>query len=159
MAENATEKFWDMVEDFDTCMVVTRAGGTLRARPMAPYVSQERRELMFLTDRNTHKVDEIQADDQVALTFSRHGKYVSVSGRAHVSGDRALVERIWSADAEAWMPQGKEDPSVAVLVVDPEDAELWDVKANKVTQAWEFAKAYFGDKDRPDTTEYRKVKL
>ncbi|GGE15540.1 general stress protein [Aureimonas endophytica] len=159
MAETASDKFWDMVEDFDTCMVVTQAGDGLRARPMAPYISEERREILFLTERDTHKVDEVEAEEQVALTFSKHGKYVSVSGRARISADRALIERLWSPDAEAWLPQGKDDPSVAVLVVDPDMAELWDVKANKITQAWEFAKAYLGDKDRPDTTEYRKVKL
>ncbi|WP_152046642.1 pyridoxamine 5'-phosphate oxidase family protein [Aureimonas psammosilenae] len=159
MSENATDKFWDMVDEFDTCMVVTRTGGALRARPMAPYVSEERREILFLTDRDTHKVDEVEADNHVALTFSKHGKYVSVTGRARVSGDRALVDKLWGPEAEAWMPQGKDDPSVVVLAVDPDEAELWDVKANKVTQAYEFAKAYLGNKDRPDTTEYRKVKL
>ena len=150
MDETATEKFWDMVNDFDTCMVVTRAGGSLRGRPMAPYVSDERREIMFLTERDTHKVDEIEADPHVAL---------SVSGRARVSQDRALVKRLWGPEAEAWLPQGPDDPTVAVLVVDPDGAELWDVTGNKVAQAWEFAKAYLGNKDRPDTTEYRKVKL
>jgi general stress protein 26 len=161
MAEGANDadRFWEMVDDFDTCMVVTRAGDTLRARPMAPAVSEERRELLFLTDRNTHKVDEIEADSRVAVTFSKHGRYVSVSGRARVSGDRALVHSVWTAEAEAWMPQGPDDPSVAVLVVDPDVAELWDVTSNKIAQAWEFTKAYLGSKDRPDTTEYRKVNL
>ncbi|RYE86408.1 MAG: pyridoxamine oxidase [Hyphomicrobiales bacterium] len=159
MTTNTTDAFWDMVDDFDTCMVVTRNGGQLRARPMAPRVSQERREILFLTDRESHKVEEIEADNGVALTFSKHGKYVSVSGTARISSDRALVEKIWDSEAEAWMPQGKEDPSVVVLVIDPDQAELWDVKASKVEQAWEFAKAYLGSKDRPDTTEYKKVDL
>lgn len=159
MAENATEKFWDMVEGFDTCMVVTRNGGRLRARPMAPRVSDERREILFITDRNSHKVDEIEADGEVAATFSKDGKYVSVAGRARISGDRALVDKIWDAEAEAWMPQGKDSPDVVVLAIRPEEAELWDVKASKVEQAWEFAKAYVGGKDRPDTTQYLKVDL
>lgn len=159
MAESATEKFWSMVEDFETCMVVTRNGGKLRARPMAPRVSEERHEILFITDRNSHKVDEVEADSEVALTFSKDGKYVSVAGKARISSDRALVDKIWDAQAEAWMPQGKDDPSVVVLSVDPDQAELWDVKASKVEQAWEFAKAYLGDKERPDTTQYRKVDL
>ena len=159
MAKNATDKFWDMVDDFDTCMVVTRNGGKLRARPMAPRVSEERREILFITDRNSHKVDEIEADNEVALTFSKDGQYVSVAGKARVSSDRALVDKIWDAEAEAWMPKGKDDPSVVVLAIDPEEAELWDVKASKVEQAWEFAKAYVGGKDRPDTTPYEKVDL
>lgn len=159
MTKDTIDAFWTMVDEFDTCMVVTRTGGTLRARPMAPRISEERREILFLTDGNSHKVEEVEADDDVALTFSKHGKYVSVAGKARISSDRALVDKIWDSEAEAWMPNGKDDPSVVVLIVDPAEAELWNVKANKIEQAWEFAKAYLGDKDRPDTTEYRKVAL
>lgn len=159
MAEDATAKFWDMIDDFDTCMVITRDGGKLRARPMAPRVSTDRREILFLTDRDSHKVEEIERDAEVACTFSKHGQYVSLSGTARLSGDRGLVNEIWDAEAEAWMPQGKEDPSVVVLVVMPDQAELWDVKASKVTQAWEFAKALAGEKSRPDVGENRKVQL
>jgi general stress protein 26 len=159
MTDDNTDAFWKLVEDFDTCMVVTRDGGKLRARPMAPRVSEERREILFLTEAASHKVDEIEADGEVALTFSKHGKYVSVSGRARISGDRGLVAKIWDAEAEAWLPQGKDDPSVVVLVIDPDKAELWNVKASKIEQAWEFARAYLGDKDRPDTTKHQTVEL
>lgn len=159
MAADKSEKFWEMVDDFGTCMVVTQDGGQLRARPMAPRVSEERRQILFLTDRNSHKVDEIEAKPEVALTFSKHGEYVSASGRASISESRALVASIWDEEAEAWMPQGKDDPSVVVLVVEPHEAEIWDVTSNKVKQAFEFAKAYLGDKDRPDTTKHEKIAL
>lgn len=156
---STTDIFWDMVDDFDTCMVVTRTGGRMRARPMAPRVSQERQQILFLTDVTSHKVEEIETDPQVALTFAKHGKYVSATGTAHVTQDAALIASIWDSEAEAWMPNGKGDPNVAVLVVDPDVAELWNVRAGKIEQAFEFAKAYLGDKDRPDTTEYRKMNL
>lgn len=159
MVEDANTKFWDMIGEFDTCMVTTHDGDALRSRPMAPRVSRERSEILFLTDRNAHKVDEIERNGQVACTFTKHGAYVAVSGKARLSTDRALVDEIWDAEAEAWMPQGKDSPDVAVFVVNPFQAEIWDVKTNKVTQAWEFAKAYVGDKERPDTTENVKVKL
>ncbi|BDA87036.1 general stress protein [Aureimonas sp. SA4125] len=159
MTDRKTDAFWALIDDFDTCMVVTRNGGRMRARPMAPRVSSERREILFLTESQSHKVDEIEADNEVAMTFAKHGKYVSLSGRARISGDRALVAQIWDSAAEAWLPQGKDDPSVVVLVVNPDEAELWNVKASRIEQAWEFAKAYIGDKDRPDTTTHQKVDL
>lgn len=159
MAEQATDKFWDMAEDFSTCMVTTRDGGRLRSRPMAPYVSRERGQILFLTDATSHKVDEVEADSQVACSFAQKDEYVAVSGTAHVSQDRALIDEIWDDEAEAWMPQGKDGPNVAVLVVSPSQAEIWDVTSNKITQAWEFAKAYVGDKPQPDTTENIKVQL
>lgn len=159
MTDSSPDKFWDMVKDFDTCMVTTRDGGKLRVRPMAPRIARDRGEILFITDRNSHKVEEIERDDQVALSFTKHGEYVAVSGEARLSTDLALKDEAWDAEVEAWMPQGKEDPSVAVLVVRPSQAEIWDVKANKITQAWEFTKALAGGKDRPDTTENVKVSL
>lgn len=159
MAEQATDKFWDMAEDFSTCMVTTRDGSRLRARPMAPYISRERGAILFLTDLTSHKVDEVEADPQVAVTFTKTDEYVAVSGNARVTQDRALIDEIWDDEAEAWMPQGKDGPNVAVLVVNPSQAEIWDVTSNKIKQAWEFAKAYVGDKPQPDTTENVKVSL
>ena len=159
MADSAPEKFWEMIEDFKNCMLTTRDGGKLRSRPMAPRVSKDRSQILFITDRTSHKVDEIETDPQVAATFSKQDEWVSVSGRARISSDRALIDEIWDAAAEAWMPQGKDGPNVAVFVIDPDQAEIWDVKANKVTQAWEFTKALVGGKERPDTTENRKISL
>ncbi|MBB3952266.1 pyridoxamine 5'-phosphate oxidase family protein [Aureimonas jatrophae] len=159
MAEQPTEKFWKMIEDFDACMVTTRDGGKLRSRPMAPRVSRERSEILFITDRNSHKVDEVDADNQVACTFTSKNEYVAVSGTASVTQDRARIDEIWDAQVEAWMPQGKDSPDVAVLVIRPTQAEIWDVTSNKLTQAYEFAKAYLGDKPQPDTTENVKVRL
>ncbi|MCQ8782210.1 pyridoxamine 5'-phosphate oxidase family protein [Mangrovibrevibacter kandeliae] len=154
---NSPQLFWDLVKDFDTSMVVTRDAGRMRARPMAPRISADQREILFLTDRNSHKVEEIEANSEVVCTFAKHGRYASVTGRARVSGDRDLVASIWNAEAEAWMPKGKEHPDVVVLAIAPEQAELWDVKTNSVTKAWEFAKAYLGEKPQPDIGEHRKV--
>lgn len=159
MSDASAEKFWDKVDDYDTCMVVTRDGGKLRARPMAPKVSKSRREILFVTDRNSHKVDEIESDPQVACSFTKHGEYIAVSGTARVTTDRATIDEAWDAEVEAWMPNGKDGPDVAILVVEPDRAEIWDVKTNKVANAYEFAKAYLGGKDRPDTTKDEKIRL
>ncbi|WP_062227019.1 pyridoxamine 5'-phosphate oxidase family protein [Aureimonas frigidaquae] len=154
-----TTQFWDMIEKFDTAMVVTRDGQELRARPMALKLSSARDLLLFITDLDSHKVDEIEADDRVALSFTRHGEYVSVSGRARVSTDKALIDDAWDAEAEAWMPQGKDGPGVAVLAIEPTQAEIWDVNTSKVRQAYEFARAYLGGKDRPDVSHNEKLDL
>ena len=159
MTQGSTETFWEMIAEFDTCMVTTRDGTKLRARPMAPRISRERGEILFVTDIRSHKVGEVEGDDQVACTFTKHGSYVAVSGTASVTQDRARIDEIWDAEIEAWMPQGKDGEGVGVFVIDPSQAEIWDVKANKVTQAWEFAKAYLGDKPQPDVSENVKVQL
>jgi general stress protein 26 len=144
------DKFWDLLTDFSDCMLVTKFKDSerLHARPMAPRVSKDRRQILFITDKNAAKMDEVDSYDQVALTFSKPGKWVSVSGTGKIMTDKDLISAIWDKQMEMWMPQSKDDPNVAVLAVDPERAEYWDVTATKATQAWEFAAAYMGMKDR-----------
>lgn len=158
MSENSSEKFWALVEDFDTCMVVSKDGERLRARPMAPKISNDRREILFVTDRQSHKVEEIEANPQVAVSFTKSGEYLAVSGKARVSTDRALIDDAWDAEVEAWMPQGKDGPNVAVLAVVPEFAELWDTSTNSVKYAYELAKSYFGDQERPDVGKHETLR-
>lgn len=158
MAETSSDKFWDLVDGFDTCMVVTKDGGRLRARPMAPKIARDRGAILFVTERQSQKVDEIEADAQVACSFTKHGEYVAVSGTATISTDRAVIDEAWDAEVEAWMPQGKDGPDVAILVVTPTFAEIWDVKTNKVKVAYELAKSYLGDKDRPDIGHHETLK-
>lgn len=153
-----TQKFWELLEDFDTCMVTTRDGGRLRARPMAPQLSKDRGEILFVTEKDTHKVDEIERDSQVAISFTRHGQYVAVSGTARVSTERALIDEAWDAEVEAWMPEGKDSPNVAILAVSPSFAELWDVKSNKVTRAFELVKAYASGDKQPDIGQHETLK-
>lgn len=158
MTETSSEKFWDRVGDFDTCMVVTRDGERLRARPMAPKVSKNRDEILFVTERSSHKVEEIERDPQVSCSFTKHGEYLAVSGTARVSSERSLIDDAWDEEVEAWMPNGKDDPNVAVLAVRPEFAEVWDVTTSRVKYAYELAKAYFGDQDRPKAGTHETIR-
>lgn len=149
MSENSSETFWKRLEDFDTCMVVSKDGDRLRGRPMAPKVSNDRRAILFVTELDSHKVEEVEANRQVAVTFTKHGEYLAVSGSAQVSTDRAVIDDAWDKEVEAWMPQGKDGPNVAVLVVTPTFAEVWDTSTNSIKYAYELAKSYLGDQDRP----------
>ncbi|KAG5182200.1 hypothetical protein JKP88DRAFT_263291 [Tribonema minus] len=155
------EKFWELVTQFHDCMLVTKDKNTgqLRSRPMAPRVSKTRKQILFITEKNSVKTDEIDSCQDVALAFIKAGNWVSVSGKAHILSDRELVSAIWDKEMDTWMAQGKDDPNVVVLAVDPQMAEYWDVTANKMTQAYEFAAARMGMKERPDVSENVKVDL
>jgi general stress protein 26 len=153
------EKFWDMASEFQTCMMVTRDGNKMRARPMQPHVAKDRQAILFVTDKNSDKCGEVDSEQETCLTFEKPGKWLSVSGQASVSTAADLKDIVWDNQAEAWMAQGKDDPSVAVVVIRPSRAEMWNVESNKVAQAWEFAKAYTGVQDRPNVPSNEKVAL
>lgn len=136
VGEEKTERdhLFDVLEEFDTAMLVTRSSvGELRSRPMAV---AERREdgdgkLYFATRADSPKVDELEADPTVNVSFQSRTRFASVSGQAHVSRDRALIERLWSETWKTWFPGGKDDPELCVVVVDPDEGAYWDQSGAK----------------------------
>ena len=93
--------------------------------------------------RGSEAVNDIGADPVVNVAYADPGRdaYVSVSGEAAVVEDRAKKEQLWSKLAEAWFPDGVDDPDLALVEVRIEDAEYWDVKESKVTQLFKMARA------------------
>ena len=142
---NARELLWELVKDIQFAMFTTRADGRLRSRPMTTQNSEvdERSSLWFFMSRGSEAVNDIGADPVVNVAYADPGRdaYVSVSGEAAVVEDRAKKEQLWSKLAEAWFPDGADDPDLALVEVRIEDAEYWDVKESKVTQLFKMARA------------------
>ena len=142
---NARELLWELVKDIQFAMFTTRADGRLRSRPMTTQNSEvdERASLWFFMSRGSEAVNDIGADPVVNVAYADPGRdaYVSVSGKAAVVDDRARKEQLWSKLAEAWFPDGADDPDLALVEVRIEDAEYWDVKESKVTQLFKMARA------------------
>lgn len=116
-----------IVETFGEAMLVTRApDGGLRSRPLAIAACRATLDLYFATHVDSGKIEEIEADPRVNVAMQSRRRFVSITGRARVEHDRALVERLWSARWRLWFPRGKEDPRLCLLHVEPEEAEYWD---------------------------------
>ena len=118
---------WEMMERIGFCMFTSMDGEELRSRPMAAYVERDENRILFLTDAESHKDEEVAARPNVNLAFADAGShsYVSLTGRAAVSNDREKIREIFNVPAKAWW-DSPEDPSIRLLVVTPHDAQYWD---------------------------------
>lgn len=154
------DRLYDLVEDIAVCMLTSKSGSSLRARPMHAKVDRESGAISFLTDVRHHKDDEIAADPQVCLAFAspKGQDYVSISGVAEISNDRAAIEARFSEMAKVWFPEGAQDPNIRLLTVRPDAGEFWDGKTNPIAVAFEIAKARLSD-ERPDLGDNRKVAM
>ncbi|GLK78884.1 pyridoxamine 5'-phosphate oxidase family protein [Methylopila turkensis] len=154
------DRVYDLAEDIGVCMLTSKAGAALRARPMHAKIDRDAGAVTFLTDVRHHKDDEIAADPEVCLAFAKPGSqnYVSISGVAEVLNDRAAIKARFSEMAKLWFPEGPEDPNVRLLVVRPTAAEFWDGKTNPIAVAFQMAKARLSD-ERPDLGDNRKVAM
>ncbi len=148
---------WDLMKKISICMLATWDGRELHARPMGAYVRPEDNAVFFLTDARHHKDEEIKRYPKVCLAFAdTGGKYVSLSGSAEVSNDRAIVRDLWGTPAKAWW-DSPDDPFIRVLKVTPHDAEYWDAPGTTVAYVKMATAAVTGR--RPDMGENRKVAM
>lgn len=141
--QESVAKLKELLEDIDFCMLTTFSNGKLRSRPMSTQKMEKDGELWFFTNDNSLKVSEIEADPRVNCAYSKPDDncYVSVSGTASISKDRAKIEELWSPILKAWFPEGLDDPTLCLLKVQVEEAEYWDAPNSTLVQLVGFVKA------------------
>jgi general stress protein 26 len=149
---------WELMKKITFAMLATRDGDRIRSRPMAATVDPARNAIYFLTDARRHKDEEIERDHHVNLAFADPSaqKYVSLSGVATVSNDRAKIKELFTVAAKAWWDSA-DDPNIRVLKVAPDEAEYWDSPGTLVSYVKMAVAAVSGT--RPDLGENRKVAI
>jgi general stress protein 26 len=147
MADEPTDRVWELMDKIGTCMLVTHKGGGFHARPMSAIVKPDEDAIYFLTDVSLLKDDEIRANPDVALTFADTGsqKYVSLTGHGEVSDDRDKIHELWSPFAKAFW-ESPDDPKIRLLRVTPSEAEFWDSRGAVATYVSMLAAAVIGTK-------------
>lgn len=157
-ATSDVDHIWDLVESIGVCMLTSKNGSELRSRPMHALPDRAAGTVTFLTDARAHADDEIAAAPEVCLAFAKPNanSYVSISGTAAVSNDRAAIKAHWNEMAKTWFPNGPDDPNVRLLTMTPHSAEYWDGTSNPLVVAFEKAKARL-TQERPDLGERKKV--
>jgi len=153
-----TDRVWELMKKIGFAMLVTRDGEKLRARPMSAYLERESNTIYFLTDARRHKDEEIARNPGINLSFAnaRDQKYVSITGIAEVSNDRAKIKQLFSTPAKAWWDSA-EDSNIRVLKITPDDAEFWDSPGSVISYVKMAAAAVTGT--RPDLGDNRKVAM
>ena len=134
--EEAIGKLAELIKDIHIAMLTTvAADGSLHSRPMATQNTPFNGEVVFLTREDSPKVDEIKQDAQVSLCYSdAKSSFVTLTGRAALSNDRALIAALWNPMYKAWFPEGEADPKIRVLRVQVDQAEYWDAPASALAR-------------------------
>jgi general stress protein 26 len=158
--QESIEKLKKMLEDIDFCMLTTLSGGKIRSRPMSTQELGLDGDLWFFTSEDTHKVDEIKADNRVNVAYSKPSDdvYVSVYGTGEISKDPAKIEELWNPILKAWFPDGLDDTKLCLLKVSVEEAEYWDTPSSSLVQVAGFVKALVTGKEM-ESGDHGKINL
>ena len=137
------ERLSKLMEKVDIAMLTTvGAGGHLVSRPLSTQAASfDGEHVWFLTELDTPKVAELRRNGKVNVAWASKdaNTYISASGTATVSRDRALVDRFWNDALKAFFPGGPEDPNLGTIEVRLRTVEYWDGPGSWIGKAVTFA--------------------
>ena len=143
---------YETIDAIEVAMMTTRRpDGHLRSRAMATQKAASGADLWFVTAEGAEKLDEIAHDPHVNLAYYRDGnrEWVSVSGIASISRDRAKIHELYASDWKIWFPDEgdprhgtPDDPRLVLIGVQVHAAEFLEVNKTKPVLLYEFVKGW-----------------
>ena len=167
-ASKKIDELYDLIEGIETAMFTTRRPtGQLVSRPMA---TQERTDiegadLWFVTNSETHKLDDLALDPHVNCSYynNRTHEWVSVSGLARVAKSRNRIRQLYQENWKAWFGDeggdrdgGPNDPRIALILVEAELATYMKVNKSRPIILFEVLKGIV-TRSRPSPGEVKEV--
>ena len=166
--EKKIDTLHDLIDDIEIAMLTTRrADGRLVSRPMATQQQEDVADLWFVTDIESHKMDELRQDPHVNVAYYDSGSYewVSVSGTARISTDREKIHELWRPDWKAWFAKvdevrdgGPDDPRLALIFVDADSVTYMKKDKPKPIVLFEVARGILTGK-QPDVGTVEEIRL
>jgi general stress protein 26 len=134
-----------IIDHFKIAMLINRDAGDamLVARPMRIARVDDDGMMYFAASTHTLKTRDVEVDTRVCVTMQNKTCYASLTGTCRVTRDPDLIAMLWDDSWKSFFPIGANDPSLCILIVDPERAEYWDeTGATGLPYLFQAAKAY-----------------
>ncbi len=126
--EKKLDDLYALIDGIEVALFTTRRpDGHLVTRPMQVQERTSGTDLWFMTNGESHKLEELATDPHVNLGFykDRTREWVSVSGTAIISRDKRLIHELYQPDWKAWFNDegggrdgGPDDPRIALILVE-----------------------------------------
>jgi general stress protein 26 len=159
--KESIEKIKELLKHNNICLFTTQLSETpLKTRPMAAQEVDEEGTFWFFSGDNSNKDMEIENDSRVQLFFANTGnsEYMSVYGHAMISKDQRRIEELWNPMVKAWFKGGKDDPTLTLIRVIPDEVYYWDTKNSKMVSMLKILTSMVSGKTMDDGVEgYLKV--
>jgi general stress protein 26 len=165
-ASKKLDELYELIEGIETAMFTTRrATGQLVSRPMATQDRIEDADLWFVTNTETHKIDDLELDPHVNCSYynNRTHEWVSVSGLARVTRNKAKIRHLYKEDWKTWFGDaggdedgGPNDPRIALILIEAELATYMKVNKSRPVVLFEVLRSKVTG-SRPSVGEVREI--
>jgi general stress protein 26 len=154
---DAVAKLKELAKNIDICLfcthLTTSNGST--ARPMSTQEVDDQGNIYFFSATDSDKNMEIEDDNHVQLFYSDPSKnsFMVVNGTANAFYDRQKIEEMWSPLVKTWFQEGKDDPNISIIVVQPDSAYYWDTTGNRMINFFKMIASAISGKTLVDAEE------
>ncbi len=160
------DTFYALIDDVEIGMLTTRRpDGHLESRPMANQRRAPGADLWFVAADGSAKLRDIASDPHVNVAYYKPGSYewVSVSGVARTSRDKATIAELYAPDWKAWFgSEGDprhgtaDDPRIVLIGIEIQAAVFLEVNKPRPVVLFELVKGMVTGK-QPDVGSVREV--
>ncbi len=150
-SEAPAQQLWDEINSVHAGMLGVDGSG-LHMQPMAPNADPKTNTIWFYTKTDSDIAKAVKAGmrGHFCLVGKNHDYHASLEGRIEVRPDAAKIDEYWNSVVAAVIPGGKKDPTLTMLALHVDDAEIWASTGNSLKFGWEIAKANLDDDKTPD---------
>src|SRR5215213_10288861 len=145
-------KLYEMIDKLEVAMMTTRRhDGHLVSRAMANQKHAPGEDLWFVCSEGTPKLAEISSDPHVNLAYykDRTREWISVSGLATISRDRATIRQLYAPDWKLWFDDNgdprhgtPDDPRLVLIGVNIHAAVFLEVNKPTPVVLFEVVKGW-----------------
>jgi general stress protein 26 len=152
--KEALLKMKELAEEIKICMFCTHPKGELEARPMTAQQVDEQGNVWFLSDKDSTKNFDLEANSHVDLLFGQgQAKFLSLHGEASVLYDKEKIKELWTPIAKIWFTEGVDDPRISVIKLSVKNGYYWDTKHGKAVETAIMIAAFISGKTMDDGIE------
>jgi general stress protein 26 len=121
-------KLWSALKSDRTVMMGLAGVQEGHTRPMTAMAEHDRGQIWFFTSIDNAIAQNVSRQNRAIVTFASkgHDVFAAIHGTLTLDNDRAAIDRLWNRFIAAWYEQGKDDPKLVLLRLDPESAEIWE---------------------------------
>ena len=136
------QHLWNKMSQGPFMMVGLREGGQ-HSEPLTAQLDEDQVDTIFFF---VGKDNRVARGGRAMAQFVSKGQdfFACLSGTIAVDNDRAMIDKLWTRQAESFFPGGKSDPNLTLIRPDIDDAELWESDMSLTGQL----KMLFGGKIR-----------
>lgn len=116
-----------IVRDVRVAMLTTEGlNGEMHSRPMITQNVDFDGNVWFFTRYDSSKVNEIQQEPRVNVSYMGSQGYASLAGTAYIVEDIVKKRELWHDTLQLWLHEGPESPDVVLICVKADSGQYWE---------------------------------